>query len=295
MRRGWRFELGRVRATARIGYDYLRAFVSADPRRRSAAARPLPSQELVVRSGAGHGPLPSRIRLVSWNIHRAYDRQGVAAGLRAVASDLEPHVLLLQEVPVADSGPWWEDAAVVHLLADHNVVFAPMHRVARPTAYYPFRLSGLMVAVRAGFDDCAGTLVPAACPPKLGPNHRIERVALGVRCRIGDVDAQIWNAHLENTARPSGRAAQARALAATVGDGPAVIGGDFNTMFWPFEHVDDALEGRGFHRVPVGGGCRPVPQLDHLFVRGFRPLEMRRLPIRGSDHLPIYGHVELER
>jgi len=293
--RTWRFELGRAWATARIGYDYLRAFASALPNEESATARRLPPQDVVACAGGSRGPLPPRIRLVSWNIHRAYDGPGVTAGLHTLLGDLEPHVLLLQEVPVSDQGPWWERDGVKELLAVYSTAFAPMHRVARPTSYYPFRFSGLVVAIRGEFAAASATLVPAVCPPKLGANHRIARVALGLRCRVGDREAQIWNVHLENTARPSGRALQARALAAAIGAGAAVLGGDFNTMLWPLERVDDAFEEVGLQRVRFGGGRRLIPQLDHVFVRGFTSLEMRRLPIRGSDHLPIYGHLELER
>jgi len=279
----------------RIGFDYLRSVLR--PVTVSPAAEPgaLPGASLTLREAGPDHPLPKRARVICWNIHRAYDAAGVVAGLRAVFADLEPHVLTLQEVPVWPEGPWWSAEGVCDLLHEHRLVFAPMHRVDRPTPYYPFLASGLVVAVRGGFDRPSAALLPAVSRSKLGRGHQVERVVVGVRCRLEGAAVGVWNVHLENTARPSGRELQARAVAAVAGDGPAIVAGDFNTMIPSLEGVDRALRDEGFARVAVSGPAGMVPQVDHFFVRGIRAVWAERLPISGSDHRPICGEFEVER
>jgi endonuclease/exonuclease/phosphatase family metal-dependent hydrolase len=294
MSRSWRFELGRARATARIGYDYLRSLLR--PPRGDTTPGHDPGVPTVVAGGGAPvaASLPATLRLLSWNIHRAYDDRGVAESLRAVIRDCDPHVVLLQEVPVYPRGPWWLEPGVRTVLAGMQLVFAAMHRVSRPTAYYPFLESGVLIGVRAPLASHRAVRLPVASRPKLGSIHRIERVALGVRCRAGNLLPEIWNVHLENTARPSARVRQTMALASALGDGCTIVGGDFNTMFGPFEGVVAALEAAGLQRVVPGNERRMSPSIDHFFVRGVAAARAEVLSHRGSDHLPIYAEVELE-
>ena len=295
MARDWRFHVGRAKAAARIGFDYLHSLAlppAAAPARGPAL---LPEAGLTTRPGSRHGPLPPRLRLLSWNIHRGYDAAGVASGLRALMGDLEPHAVLLQEVPFWPTGPWWNEPGIRGLLAAHHLVFAPMHQVRRPTSYYPFRETGLLVAVRGEVEAARGARMPIVSRPKLGPGHVVERVAVGVRCRAGGRGLSLWNVHLENTTRPRGRELQARAAAAAVEAGPAVVVGDFNTMLWPLERVERTLAEEGFARACLSGHWRPGPQLDHFFLRGVRALRAERLDVRGSDHLPIFAEIDVER
>lgn len=294
MSRSWRFELGRARATARIGYDYLRSLLW--PPRGDTIPGDGPGVPSAVDGGGAPvaASLPATLRVLSWNIHRAYDDRGVAESLHAVMRDRDPHVVLLQEVPVYPRGPWWLEPGVRTVLAGMQLVFAAMHRVARPTAYYPFLESGVLIGVRAPMASHRAVRLPVASRPKLGRNHRIERVALGVRCRAGKLTPEFWNVHLENTARPSARERQTMALAAALGDGCTIVGGDFNTMFGPFEGVVAALEAAGLQRVVPGNERRMSPSIDHFFIRGVAAARGEVLRLRGSDHLPIYAEVELE-
>ena len=295
MARDWRFELGRARATARIGFDYLRSLLLpvALAATHDKADHQVP--QLTIRKAATSRPLPERIRVLCWNIHRAYDAAGVAAGLRAMMTDLEPQVLLMQEVPVYPDRSWWLTAAVRDLLADYHLVFVPMHRVSRRRPYYPFLESGLVIAARGGLERPRAVPLPTVSWPKLGRHHRVERTAVAATCRLGDVAVGIWNVHLENTARPSGRAHQARAVTAAIGGGPAILSGDFNTMFPPLEAIDRVLEDAGFSRPPLARRRLLMPQLDHFFVRGVRAVRSERLAVRGSDHRPIFGEFEIAR
>lgn len=292
MARKWQFEVGRVRATARLGFDLLRSLLQ--PVRGSATpdrSRDVPSVATdlgaaVVRS------LPTKLRLLSWNIHRSYDARGVVESLRSLMTDRDPHLLLLQEVPVYPHGPWWLEPDVRELLGGLYLVSAAMHRVARPTAYYPFRESGLLIGVRTRPAFHRALRLPVASQPKLGRNHRVERIALGIGCWAGVRALEVWNVHLENTARPSGRTRQATAFAAALSDGPLIVGGDVNTLFGPLEGVAGAFEAAGLERIPLRYGRWLSPSIDQIFVRGASCAAGEVLRLRGSDHFPIVAEVE---
>jgi hypothetical protein len=138
--------------------------------------------------------------------------------------------------------------------------------------------------VRAGATDqrCG----PGREPAQARRNHRIERVALEVVPGRRPAP-EIWNVHLENTARPSARVRQTMALAAALGDGCSIVGGDFNTMFGPFEGVVAALEAAGLQRVVPGNERRMSPSIDHIFVRGVAAARGEVLRHRGSDHFDL--------
>ena len=293
MDRSWQFELGRVHATTRLGYDFLRSLLW--PVRGGTRSGP-PFDVPVVAADLGAGEqeaLPSALRLVSWNIHRAYDARAVVGSLRSLVAEWQPHLVLLQEVPVYPHGPWWQEPEVRAALAGLSVVYAAMHRVARTTAYYPFRESGLLIAMRARPVSRRALRLPVASHPKLGRDHRVERIALGVVCQAGAQAPEIWNLHLENTARPSGRARQAKAVADALGDGPLIVGGDLNTLFGPLEGAWTALEAAGLARIPLRHGRWLSPAIDHVFVRGAARASGEVLRLPGSDHLPVFAEVEL--
>ena len=293
MSRSWRFELGRARATARIGYDYLRSLLR--PPRGDTIPGDGPDVPTVVAGGGAPvaASLPATLRVLSWNIHRAYDARAVVGSLRSLVAERQPHLVLLQEVPVYPHGPWWQEPEVRAALAGLSVVYAAMHRVARTTAYYSFRESGLLIAVRARPVSRRALRLPVASHPKLGRDHRVERIALGVVCQAGAQAPEIWNLHLENTARPSGRARQAKAVADALGDGPLIVGGDLNTLFGPLEGTGAALEAAGLARIPLRHGRWLSPAIDHVFVRGAARASGEVLRLAGSDHLPVFAEVEL--
>jgi endonuclease/exonuclease/phosphatase family metal-dependent hydrolase len=292
MASGWQFELGRARATARLGYDLLWSLLR--PVRETAAPGRHDDAPTVATNcdSGGAGQLPERLRLVSWNIHRGYDARGVVESLRSLMAHRDPHLLLLQEVPVYPHGSWWLEPDVAELLTGMHLVFAVMHRVVRPSAYYPFQGAGLLIGLRTRPAVHRALRLPVVSRPKLGRNHRIERIALGVCCQAGATTPQIWNLHLENTARPSGRTRQAAALAAALGNGPLIVGGDVNTLFGPLEGVAATFEAAGLRRIPLRHGRWLSPSIDHIFVRGASRAAGEVLRLPGSDHFPIFAEVE---
>lgn len=279
-----------ARAGLRIAWDLVRTWVS--PPVVSAAPGPAVAVTLRpggVRRGRSEGP----IRVVTWNIHRAYDLEGVARGLRRLLLETSPDLLLLQEVPVWPTVPWWEHASVREPLERLDLGYVPMHRVLEPSRYYPFETSGPAILSPWTLDHWRAVSLPEVSRPKLGRGHRIRRVALMATLKGSDGPLRGVNVHLENTARPAGRAAQAaellRAVDAPEGV-PVILGGDFNDLLAPVEGVDRQLCAAGFAPGPVARR-RQWPGIDRVYGRGLEVLRSEVLDIAGSDHRPVLAEL----
>jgi endonuclease/exonuclease/phosphatase family metal-dependent hydrolase len=246
---------------------------------------------------AEEGPeaAPGRLRLVSWNIHRGYGEARLTRGLSAVLDACDPHVILLQEVPVSARSPFWELDGPGRLLRRFRVDYAPMHTVLRSSPHYPFEHTGVATLSRIGTVAAQAVSLPDVSRPKLGPHHRVHRVAVHTAHRWRSHRVEIINLHLENTTGPDGRRRQLGHLLDEVGAGvgPTIFGGDFNTLFGPLEKVRRDLELHGFSATDRGARLRP--RLDHFFLRGCTAVSFERLRIGGSDHRPIALAVELSR
>lgn len=280
-------------ASVRIALDLLRSWLAPPdpdappPRGFDPAAgilrRPAP--------GAAEGG-GAELRLVSWNVHRHYDPEGVVRGLERIRRELDPDLLLLQEVPHRVGASYWDRPGVDDALAGLDLAWAPMHRVDRPGGYYDFDASGQLTAGRRRLAGVDAAPLPAVARAKLGRHHRFCRIGLVTRVVLGGLGrVPVVNLHLENTARPAGRALQLERLLARLGDGPAVVAGDLNTLFGGAEPLWDAAARRGFHPVEVSGRRRLSPHLDHVLVRGLDAADGRELPIAGSDHRPVSAVV----
>ncbi len=295
MSSGLAFELGRLRASGRIAVDYMHSILRPTVRR----AEPWPAAAAGQRGGEISDPLPERFRLLSWNIHRGYRLEEVRASLEGILTGSSaPQVLLLQEVPVFPRGPFWECDGLRELLASWHLCFAPMHQVLRPSPYYPFLTSGQLTASRAPVVAMEVVPLPRVSRPKLGRRHRVQRLALGSTVPTLRGVATVWNVHLENTTGPAGRARQTRCLVARIDDGPpgpTILGGDFNTLFGPFEEAPHVLAEAGFDRANVAQRRPLRPGIDHVFVRGLTARSGLELDARGSDHRPLVVEVEVTR
>jgi endonuclease/exonuclease/phosphatase family metal-dependent hydrolase len=270
----------------RIGFDFLRSLLVPP----AACTETDPVGQTIQRPGADRGSLTERIVVLSWNIHRGYKAAEIGKSLEELLNAHRPDLILLQEVPVYREGPFWEDAGVRRLLDGYNLFYAPVHRVRRPTTYYPFAHSGLLTLSKAPFSRTAVYPLPTVSRPKLGRNHAVKRVAAYAEVETADGSLGVCNVHLENTAGPQGRALQVRHLLGKIGGDiglTMLLGGDFNTLLGPLETSKRALAEHGFTDLFAGSGARPLPRLDTFFVRGGRFERARRLRASGSDHQPI--------
>ncbi len=186
-----------------------------------------------------------------------------------------------------------ELAKVSDTLAGYHLTFAPMHRVLQRCSYYPFTASGQLTASWQAPVATTLLALPPVSRPKLGPAHRIARVAVLTDYRLGPRLLRVAHLHLENTTGPRGRLRQLE-LALTASEAShsdvLVAAGDFNTFFGPFEESAGRLRRAGFTQAPSPRLL--VPDVDWFFARGAR-ITARRLPIGGSDHRPVLAELQL--
>jgi endonuclease/exonuclease/phosphatase family metal-dependent hydrolase len=301
--------------------------------------------------GAPSRPLTGWVRVVAWNILRGRRRPELASLLRSSGAAIS----LLSEVDSgmartsnADVTAELADALGVH--AAYGVEFVELglgdeterQRLAADDASNAHGLHGNAVLSAARLTDPAvlrlsdgGPLWFAAgsTQPRVGG-----RMAVLATVDIDETPVRVASLHLENRAGPAERAAQMetllRAIDERAGDGPAVVGGDCNTLGAPLEELlDRALVARlrageptrftwpvaheplftvaadhGFDWVQANvaapttshdalGLPDHVPiRLDWIFVRG---LEARRPAVVGarglSDHDLVSVAVRLPR
>ncbi|MFO1217638.1 MAG: endonuclease/exonuclease/phosphatase family protein [Burkholderiaceae bacterium] len=234
------------------------------------ARAPLAAMPVVLTAGKTLDP--HTLRLVSWNLHKGED-DGWQGDLRRFAA--EGDLLLLQEAVL--------NAPVRETLerAGHN------WRMAGAFAYNGEE-RGVLVAARAQPID--------ACTLRaFEPLGRMPKSAMVARYRLstGPVLA-VANLHGINfTLGLEAFGEQIEAVAEVMArhEGPAILGGDFNT--WSDER-HQALQ-----RVAARLGMTPVElspdgrrrtfgrHLDHLFVRGLRVVDAHAPEVTTSDHNPI--------
>lgn len=221
----------------------------------------------------GAGALDTRVlRIASWNLHKGAD-EGWQADLTRYATEFD--ILLLQEA----------------------VLSVPMREVLE-RAGHSWRMAGAF----AYNGEERGVLVAARVPPldactlrAFEPLAQLPKSAMVARFKLanGQVLA-VANLHGINfTLGLETFRGQLDAVAEVMvrHDGPAVLGGDFNT--WSEERhnvLNDVAARLGMtpvELVPDGRRRTFGRHLDHLFVRGFRVLQAAAPEVKSSDHNPI--------
>jgi endonuclease/exonuclease/phosphatase family metal-dependent hydrolase len=263
---------------------------------------------------------PRQFSVGTFNLHAGVDGWGrpfdVVAACRAVDTD----VLVLQECWSPETGPG--DAQRIGSALGYTVLEHPLahgrrgradpradHRWVRPMAWYGTghalyldserRLPSSITTARRYREAELGTL-GLAILSRLPVRHhklidlgrlgrdRVRRAALVVRVGIDDRDATVVGTHMAHLTygAPLHYRALGRALAAGLGDGPAVLAGDMNLWGPPVRALLP-----GWHRAVKGRtwpAWRPHSQIDHILVRG--PLNVVSgavLGAAGSDHRPV--------
>ncbi|RMH02276.1 MAG: endonuclease [Planctomycetota bacterium] len=241
-----------------------------------------------------------RIRVMSWNIHRAIgmDRRFRPERVAAVIRHHDPDLLLLQEVDrgVPRSRRLWLDHWLARETGYPYHAWAQAH-VLQEGSYGNATLSRLPIRRRRHLDLRIG--------------RRKRRNALYTRLQLpGRHGAlHVFNWHL-GLARGERRQQVQRLLATgTIRSLPArarvILGGDSND--WRNRLFPSLLQPAGFHAWSESGrrrhiltypSTRPVGALDKIFWRG--PLghehihaSRLRLARVASDHLPLVAEFEL--
>lgn len=225
--------------------------------------------------------------VVSWNIQYGERMDVALAELRAHPRLASADIILLQEM----------DRQGVADLADS----LGLHYAYSPAAVHPHhgKLFGNAVLSRHPITGWQGRILPHGTP--LTGHHRIALAAdldLG-----GGVTLRAVSVHTATmVVDQQKRLEQATAvLDSLVGTGPAVVGGDFNTVSdWEVTLLRRVGRAAGFThlRLPPGptiaNTVRRLPgsrsMLDHLFVRGLASGSTGVARTTGaSDHYPVWA------
>lgn len=227
---------------------------------------------------------PRALRLVSFNVHRAAGPAGSLDRVAAEIAELEPDVVLVQEVDRFQSRTGRVDQAA------HLARAAGMHLSYSPTMVRGRGQYGTLVLSR--HEIVQEGRYPLTGRPGLEP-RAVQWVTLDVQGQ----PVRVYNTHLE-AVRPRVRRRQAQQVASLVRRDPlpVVVGGDLNA--WPGSPevaafsthlVDTWRAGRGSSATNAGGR-----RIDYLFVsKRFRPVRTMVVPSSVSDHHRVLADVRL--
>jgi endonuclease/exonuclease/phosphatase family metal-dependent hydrolase len=258
-------------------------------------------------SHARTAPAAKQIKLLSWNIERGLQFQGVEAALVREQAG----VLLLQEVDLNARRSGWRDIpeALARRL-EMNYAFAaeflelgqgkpsaPAYHGQAILSAWPLRKPQII-----RFKDQTAFWAPRWYLPNWGVFQRRTggRLALTAEIEAGGRTVVLYNVHLESREAESLRVSQIKEVLAHASQyaagTPVVLAGDLNVSGPASPVIRAILEG-GF-RAAVGGEVttlRGAP-LDWIFVRGalhFAEGAILR-ETRASDHFPLTVRLRIE-
>ena len=258
------------------------------------------------------GPAPTEraqlgatLRVVTWNVHYGEDAAGIAAAMRASEHVATADVVLVQEIEAYPG----ESSTRTRRLAEAlgmTWVYAPARKDDEHT-------HGIAMLARHPLENVAIRELPYVEQPIRARN----RIAMAADIRLGDQLVRIVNVHLDVRIGPGDRVHQLHGAVNDVGDGPIVVGGDFNTNPWAWVEatvpllateaivgqeqaavVDDYLYGLGFAgAIPVETPTMRLPafqmRTDDLYARDLRIVASGIDLVDGSDHWPVWFDVAL--
>lgn len=140
--------------------------------------------------------------------------------------------------------------------------------------------------------------------PHRHPVRKQLRIAARATVRVGDREVVAYSVHTETYSVPAAhRAAQVEAIVDDIGngEGPVLVGGDFNTVSRrsieraraQFASVGLSRSSAGIGPTVVRLGVQPSAA-DHIFSRGFHRVAAGKAEaVRASDHFPVWVKLSL--
>jgi endonuclease/exonuclease/phosphatase family metal-dependent hydrolase len=232
-------------------------------------------------------PFDGELLVVTYNIKEGQEVEAAGDALQTVAPLYEADVILLQEM----------DEAGVERLAQ---------RLAMNYVYYPAFVSrdgrnvGNAILARWPLTDPQKILLPGA-----SPLTGQKRIAVKANVDLGPLDFPVYSVHTETyTSQPSMRTTQVEAIADDIesSPGPAIVGGDFNTVSnRSIRRLTERFEAVGLERISTGlgstiakYGISPVAA-DHIFTRGFSLVASgKNEDLGASDHFPVWAKLAMD-
>ena len=221
---------------------------------------------------------PTRVRIMSWNIHKEGD-VGWQEDLTLLGGDSD--ILTLQEVTLK--------RPVLDVLQRSNFRWV----MASSFAYEDYDV-GVLTATRiVPISSCAQRAVE--------PLLQLPKSALiSWFATNGKGTLAVVNLHAINfTLSTNEFQAQLQALAAVLAihEGPIIFAGDFNT--WSTRRqliVDEIAKRLGLEEIRFADDKRTRffgNELDHILTRGFRVIASSVVTVTSSDHNPVFATLEL--
>ncbi|HEY5936126.1 MAG TPA: endonuclease/exonuclease/phosphatase family protein [Kofleriaceae bacterium] len=258
------------------------------------------------------GPAPTdrtqlgdTLRVVTWNVHYGEDAVAIAAAMRASQHVAAADVVLVQEIEAYPGEPGTRAQRLAEALG-MTWVYAPARKDDGHT-------HGIAMLARHPLENVAIRELPYVEQAVRSRN----RIAMAADIRFGDRLVRIVNVHLDVRIGPGDRVRQLHGAVNDVGEGPIIVGGDFNTNPWAWVEsavpllateaivgqeqaavVDDYLYGLGFSgAIPVETPTMRLPafqmRTDDLYARDLRIVASGIDYVDGSDHWPVWFDVAL--
>ena len=246
---------------------------------------------------AASAPLPSQLRVVTFNVH-GEPGDVIADALRTDRALRDADLIVLEEVHRADrSGDWCSGACqLAHQLGFHSV-FAPGHDNGKGS-------DGVAILSRAPITSAQVIELPYF-------NVRFNsgrRVALAATINLGEQPITVYAVHLDNRLTAGDRRTQVTPvlLHAAQQRTPIIMAGDFNTSpFTWISHVVPILTTTQDNRLEAlvrrHGFATPLEEsgptsrflgmkLDAIYTRGFDTLRFATSNAKNiSDHLALWA------
>jgi endonuclease/exonuclease/phosphatase family metal-dependent hydrolase len=251
---------------------------------------------------ADDGSAGDRLRVVTFNV-AMQDARAIGGALLRSPELRAADVIFLQEVEAVAGEPDSRAAQVARQLRLHHA-YAPAFGRSDGGSH------GVAILSRYPLSEIRVMELPRR---DLHYNSR-RRVALAATIRIGAQPVRLYCVHLDLRVRSRDRVTQLEPVlrAASRGDTPVVIGGDFNTTpftwLWRVVPVPGGRHGRkleafvrsrGFDTPLVASGPTSPwlgMRLDGLYTRDLAALTFGvDRSVRISDHLPVWADLSWSR
>jgi endonuclease/exonuclease/phosphatase family metal-dependent hydrolase len=235
-----------------------------------------------VRDRPGGG---ARLKVVTYNICQGQNVKRAVEEFRASEPLQGADIILLQEM---------DEAGTEHVARElgHNYVYYP--------ASVPFmqgRNLGNAILARWPLTQPHKLLLPYRHPA-----IRQLRIAVRATAAIRNRDIVVYSVHTEiYSTLVKHRRAQVTALVHDIGpgNGPVILGGDFNTITWRgIKRMAGQFAEIGVARASEGSGPTIgilgmwTAATDHIFSRGFQVLATGAVDTaRASDHFPVWAEL----
>ena len=231
-------------------------------------------------------PFDGTIKVVTWNIKFGREIEQAIDELSTTPELTGADLLLLQELHA-------DGVDAVAKALGYNYVYYPASRHSRHNQDFGNAVLSIWPLI-----DSRKVLLPNA-----NWRNGQRRIAVQGTTQIDDLVVDAYSVHTETMwMGAEGRSEQLDAIASEMENdvGPAIVGGDFNTLTpQSLELLNERLSDAGFERASaattptfdVGIGLT----VDHLFARGFMVLDTGVWSATtASDHYPVWALLEVE-